>query len=690
MTETHTAALEYAAHGWHVLPVWGMRDGSCACGNPRCEQQGKHPITPRGQHDATTNPEQISSWFAQYPNANIGIALAPSGLMAFDIDKPGAYAAWEAIERKFGEARTSVQVSGSGCHHVIFRRPPLAIRGAYDGITLRGNNYIVAAPSVHKSGGIYSWQPGNAPWETPPIDLPPALIEAIKRPDQAPSAQNHDYPLASPEILQEAFGAIMRHGPEVMGTNPPGHTRAAWGILVNDFALSPDEAVPLIRAYNALCTPPWPEEKLFSSPCKPDQPWNGRRGERRDEIALRGRGAEAIAALGLTPPLKEQWLDEVALIPMPPVQFYSTGFAQLDKLLHGGFRTRQLCGVIGPPSAGKSALIGHWLLLLSQFRPILHCSLELDKHELFVRYAAHKMKFAWSDGVRGAVPQADMAASVRGIRIKLMGADEFDPWDPFGALEAAVERMKQECGIAPIIAIDYIQLMARGAAEMRTKVGELSIRARRLAQKFDTCVLGVFTTQRTMYNSDAVEKMRAKQDPTAYLGAAKESGDIEFDCATIIYLDVDKLHEGPTKPAQIAVARCRQGDVGFVGLRARLDIGEFTEDPGALAAFASETRKLKREAEKESGIKEALLDAIGKMPGRPWGEVQRSVYKATGARGGPIDDIREMLVLEGVIAKTERYDENHRKIKGDAYIILKGNTLAAPDVPDESDGSDAD
>lgn len=673
MTDLRAAALSYAAHGWHVLPVWGMQpDGTCACGNPRCEQQGKHPITPRGQHDASTDPRQIEAWYAQWPNANIGIALAPSGLMAFDIDKPQAYQAWSAIEQRFGETRTAVQVSGSGCHHVIFQRPPLAIRGSYDGITLRGNNYIVAAPSVHKSGGIYSWQPGNAPWEAPPAPLPPALVEAIRRPDQAPSAANHDYPPASPEVVQEAFAAIMRHGPEVKGVNPPGHTRAAWGILINDFALSPDEAVPLIRAYNALCSPPWPEEKLFSSPCKLDQPWNGRRGERRDELALRGRGAEAVAALGLTPPCKEQWLDEVSLIPMPPVVFYSTGFAALDKLLHGGFRTRQLCGIIGPPSAGKSALVGHWLLLLSQLRPILHCSLELDKHELFVRYAAHKMKFAWSDGVRGSVPQADMAASVRGIRIKLMGADEFDPFDPFSALEAAVERMKQECGIAPIIAIDYIQLMARGAAEMRTKVGELSIRARRLAQKYDTCVLGVFTTQRTMYNSDAVEKMRAKQDPTAYLGAAKESGDIEFDCATIVYLDVDKLHEGATKPAQLAVARCRQGDVGFVGLRARLDIGEFTEDPGAVAEFGGEARKARKEIETMDTCCKAVFEAIQALPNHPWREVQAKAGVLARVRGTPIDLARDRLISDGVIRRVDLYDENHRKQRGDGYIILKG------------------
>ena len=543
MTPTHAAALKYAANAWHVLPIWWPKpDGSCACGNPTCTDQGKHPITSRGQHDATTDPKIIDAWWSQYPEANIGIALAPSGLTAFDVDKPESYAAWNEIEARFGEQRTTVQVSGSGCHHIIFRRPSFPIKGSYDKrITLRGNNFIVAAPSVHKSGGIYSWQEGFAPWQVPPAEMPPALAEAIRRPEQAPSAANHDYPSASPELLQDAFSALMKHGPEVKGTSPQGHTRAAWGILVNDFALSTAEAAPLIKAYNAMCIPPWSEEKLFSSPCRDGQSWNGQRGERRDAFSIRGSGNEVLGALGLTPPQREMWLEDVSLIPMPPVKFYSTGFAALDRLLGGGFRTRQLTGFIGPPSAGKSALIGHWLLLLAKHRPVLHCSLELDKHELFVRYAAHEMRVPWADGVRGAIPQADMARAVKGIRIKLAGEDEFDRFDPFGSLEAMIERMRAENeGVAPIVAIDYIQLMARGAStEMRHKIGELSWRARKLSQKFDTVVIGVFTTQRSNYNIAFVEKMRAAQDPTAYLGAAKESGDIEFDCATLMYLVVD-------------------------------------------------------------------------------------------------------------------------------------------------------
>ena len=43
--ELGKAALAYAAHGRHVLPLWWpAATGDCACGLPDCDSAGKHPI----------------------------------------------------------------------------------------------------------------------------------------------------------------------------------------------------------------------------------------------------------------------------------------------------------------------------------------------------------------------------------------------------------------------------------------------------------------------------------------------------------------------------------------------------------------------------------------------------------------------------------------------------------------------
>ena len=80
-------AKRYAEKGWAVLPVHTIIEGRCTCGKADCSSAGKHPATPRGVKDATTDADQIQQWFANGRVLNIGIAAgAASGLAVLDID----------------------------------------------------------------------------------------------------------------------------------------------------------------------------------------------------------------------------------------------------------------------------------------------------------------------------------------------------------------------------------------------------------------------------------------------------------------------------------------------------------------------------------------------------------------------------------------------------------------------------
>src|SRR5580704_17594649 len=81
-------ALLYAKFGWYVLPVHSMRDGQCSCGNKTCGSPAKHPRSKHGEKDATNDRGEMEQWWRRWPDANIGIATGPSGLVALDIDGP--------------------------------------------------------------------------------------------------------------------------------------------------------------------------------------------------------------------------------------------------------------------------------------------------------------------------------------------------------------------------------------------------------------------------------------------------------------------------------------------------------------------------------------------------------------------------------------------------------------------------
>ena len=165
------AAIAYAARGWYVVPLHSIGpDGRCTCAAPDsdrvCDAEtpapGKHPRTPRGEHDATIDEPTIRKWWTRWPDSNVGIVLEPSGLVVLDVDvgkgKRGAesLAAIDAALPPTLTART-----GSGGLHAIYSRPDGVVpsrkigtdKTTHPGLDLLGRGYVVAAPSRHVSGG---------------------------------------------------------------------------------------------------------------------------------------------------------------------------------------------------------------------------------------------------------------------------------------------------------------------------------------------------------------------------------------------------------------------------------------------------------------------------------------------------------------------------------------------------------
>lgn len=165
-------ALAYASLGWHVFPCHYITEGlTCSCGNENCKSPGKHPfsqLVPRGQDHATTDETQIRSWWSRQPRANIAIHLAPSGLMAVDIDpRNGGYDTIDALEAQHGAIASDVtQFTGGGGEHRVFSLPAHAgsLPGKLGpGVDIKLNGYIMAEPSNHVSGHQYGWEASSNP-----------------------------------------------------------------------------------------------------------------------------------------------------------------------------------------------------------------------------------------------------------------------------------------------------------------------------------------------------------------------------------------------------------------------------------------------------------------------------------------------------------------------------------------------
>lgn len=184
VASTVDLALAYANLGWSVFPCfgifppgWGIKDARCACRNNPCRNAGKHPSLKGGFLAATTDLQQIQAWFARrYIDANLAIATgAASNLLVVDVDpRNGGLQTLAKLEREHGQlARSAVVFTGGGGLHVYYRYPKGAAIGSGKGVFGPGvdlkcdGGYVVAPPSLHKSGKTYRWLGGSMPSRLP-------------------------------------------------------------------------------------------------------------------------------------------------------------------------------------------------------------------------------------------------------------------------------------------------------------------------------------------------------------------------------------------------------------------------------------------------------------------------------------------------------------------------------------------
>ena len=234
-----------------------------------------------------------------------------------------------------------------------------------------------------------------------------------------------------------------------------------------------------------------------------------------------------------------------------------TGISDIDRALEGGFLRGTLCTLGAMPGMGKTALL-QWILenMASAGHDVLFLNLEMSRPQLIARsisrtawkYGRHDLTalevlrgYEWTEEQRDAITAA-------AARYKAEIAPHF-VYNPDGvdnsidsilqAMEAETARIKAQGRPAPLVAVDYLQLIDGGEKDPIEGMKHVIFRLKDFAKKENTVVFLITANNRASNRSGTVE-MESGRDTSAI----EYSGDCMLGLSYTAIEDREKLEDG--------------------------------------------------------------------------------------------------------------------------------------------------
>jgi hypothetical protein len=231
------SALEIAANGLCVFP--------CTA--------NKTPYTRRGFKDATQDTEAIKKWWAEYPQALIGVPTGrDAGFFVLDIDMPDGQESLKDLCDKHGDlsATKCAQTQNGGLHYYFKVPHGVEVRNSAGKIGINidvraDGGYVISPPSMN---GAYHWLN-----DCEIAEPPNWLIELVRKKVDAPRLDSF---LASQPVLKSSqYGesaleseiAEVKRAPEGARNDTLNRAAFAVGQLVAGGELDESEALSQLK-----------------------------------------------------------------------------------------------------------------------------------------------------------------------------------------------------------------------------------------------------------------------------------------------------------------------------------------------------------------------------------------------------------------------------------------------------------
>jgi hypothetical protein len=251
------AALEYAEKGWPIFPC--QPNGALT----KDGKADKSPLTKHGVLDATTDTQQITTWWTKTPDANIGFSPGSLNWVTLDYDPGHDMKELEANVGKIPPTQLVSLTPRGGRHETFALGDGEYIKASASKIAehvdVRSLNSYVILPPSKTVDGSYTWQSRGKPhYRTDEMYRAMASAKS-KHEDRDTWLIDAD----APQNISEATRWLREKARVAIETQGGDHTTYATAAMMKGYGISQDMALDLmLENWNERCQPPWPIEEL--------------------------------------------------------------------------------------------------------------------------------------------------------------------------------------------------------------------------------------------------------------------------------------------------------------------------------------------------------------------------------------------------------------------------------------------
>lgn len=253
-----------------------------------------------------------------------------------------------------------------------------------------------------------------------------------------------------------------------------------------------------------------------------------------------------------------------------------TGFVDLDNKI--GFMGRgELIIIAARPAMGKTTLIQNMMdnIAFIQQHPVLFQSAEMPREAIVRRLVSSHSNVTVSQLRNARVPDEkwkDVNESILRLdKSKLMIDDKSSP--TISHIRKNCRKLKSKYGYVGAVFIDYLTLLTPPLKTDQNylAVGSISKALSALAKEFDCPVFCL---------SQLSRKVEDRADKRPQMADLRESGQIEQDANTILFIYRDEVYNKTSQSAgfaEIIAAKVRDGETGTVILATELEYSRFVD-----------------------------------------------------------------------------------------------------------------